>query len=235
MINNRPTVMWDFDGTLVKPTSWRGVLMDVLTEFEPGHKIDSEQLRPFLKDGFPWDKSQEPHLQLSTPEFWWANLQPLFVRTYEGIGFSPERAKFLAQHVRAHIVNPNRYHLYEDTIYVLTGLKEKGWRNVILSNNMPELPEIVAALGLSQFIDYCLVSALTGYEKPNSEAFNIALSAFGNPERIWMVGDNIFSDVRGAESLGMPAILVHNKQDFNTKYQAPTLMDVLKTVTSITY
>ena len=209
--------------------------MDVLAEFEPGHTINSEQLRPFLKDGFPWNRPQESHQQLSTPEFWWINLEPLFVRTFQGVGFSFVRAKFLAHHVRKYMVNPNRYVLYDDTLPVLTELKEKGWRNVILSNNMPELPNIAEALGLNRFIDYCFVSATTGYEKPNPEAFNIALSALSNPERIWMVGDDLIPDVSGAESLGIPAILVHNTQSFNTKYQASTLLDALKIITSTTY
>ena len=205
-----------------------GALMDVLDEFEPGHGIDQEQIRPFLRDGFPWHRPEEAHLHLSEPETWWANLEPLFMRAYQGVGFDVERSRFLAKQVRRHMIDHRRYLMYEDAIPVLRYLKETGWRHIILSNHMPELPEVVKALGLSQFIETCFVSASTGYEKPNPEAFRIVLSAMGIPDRIWMVGDNLLSDIKGAEAAGIPAILVRNLQVEKVRYQAADLYEAAK-------
>jgi len=227
---SQPTILWDFGGTLVHFTNWRGALMDVLDEYEPGHGIDQEQIRPLLRDGFPWHKPEESHLHLSQPEAWWANLEPLFVKTYQRVGFNTKRSRFLAKQVRRHMIDHRRYILYEDTIPVLKYLVENGWRHVILSNHMPELPEVVKALGLSQFIEACFVSAVTGYEKPNPEAFRIALSALGNPGAIWMVGDNFISDIKGAETAGIPAILVHSSEPGDVKYRANNLFDAAKII-----
>jgi putative hydrolase of the HAD superfamily len=54
---------------------------------------------------------------------------------------------------------------------------------------------------LSQYIDICLSSANIGYEKPHSEAFKTALRECGNPETVWMIGDNIEADIKGAKAL----------------------------------
>jgi putative hydrolase of the HAD superfamily len=56
-------------------------------------------------------------------------------------------------------------------------------------------------------------SAITGIEKPNASAFESVLSKLPPPpeRNVWMIGDNFHADVRGAESLGIPAILVRER------------------------
>ena len=56
-----------------------------------------------------------------------------------------------------------------------------------------------------------ITSATTGYEKPHSEAYAVARRAAGNPDTLWMVGDNPEADVMGAERCGIPAILARSK------------------------
>jgi putative hydrolase of the HAD superfamily len=79
---------------------------------------------------------------------------------------------------------------------------------VILSNHVPELEGIVEALGLSNVIDAVVNSARTGYEKPHPEAYAAGRAAAGDPDELWMVGDNHVADVAGAEAAGIRAILV---------------------------
>ncbi len=226
------TVMWDFDGTLVPFTSWRLALMDVLDECQPGHGVDQEQIRPFLRDGFPWHKPQESHTHLNTPEAWWKQLEPVFIRAFEGVGFAGSRAQELAQQVRRHMTDPTRYILLEDTLPTLKYLAGQGWNQGILSNHMPELPEVVSALGLNRFINFCLSSGNTGYEKPHPQSFRLALAQAGNPEKVWMVGDNVVSDVKGAEDAGIAAILVGQTPIKGIKYCAANLREVIRIVES---
>jgi putative hydrolase of the HAD superfamily len=54
-------------------------------------------------------------------------------------------------------------------------------------------------------------SALIGYDKPHPEAFRHALRACGEPARRWMVGDNPVADVRGAQTVGIPALLIRTE------------------------
>ena len=82
-----------------------------------------------------------------------------------------------------------------------------------MSNHVPELQDIVEGLRLAELIDESLSSAVTGYEKPNPKAFALGREAAGDPDEIWMVGDNPHADVLGAESVGIPAILVRSDDE----------------------
>ncbi len=86
--------------------------------------------------------------------------------------------------MREYFTNPNRFVLFEDTIPALKYLIEGDWKHVILSNHAPELAAIVDATELSPYIEHCITSASTGYEKPDPEAFKNALSLVGNPRRL---------------------------------------------------
>jgi FMN phosphatase YigB (HAD superfamily) len=84
---------------------------------------------------------------------------------------------------------------------------------VIVSNHVPELPQLVDALGLGGLVDRVFSSALTGYEKPHPQAYLHALRECGRPAARWMVGNNPLADVAGAEAVGIPAILVRSTRD----------------------
>lgn len=48
-------VLWDFDGTLAyRPDLWSGCLLELLDEELPDHQVTLDDLRPHLRDGFPW-------------------------------------------------------------------------------------------------------------------------------------------------------------------------------------
>ncbi len=225
------TVIWDFDGTLAaRPGLWRSAVMEVLDEYESGHQVDGEQIRPYLRDGFPWHRPEEPHLHLAAPDDWWRQLEPVFARAYQGVGFERTRAGELARLVRRCFVNPERFVVFDDTIPALKHLSDRGWKHAVLSNHVPELPDIVAALGLSSHIDFCITSASIGYEKPNPEAFRIALSMAGSPTTVWIIGDNLTADVRGAEALGLPAILVRSSGSENATHCASDLQEAASIV-----
>ena len=65
-------------------------------------------------------------------------------------------------------------------------------------------------LGLAAFFDAIHTSAVTGIEKPNRRAFVDVVTALPAGSRVWMTGDNPVADVQGAESAGIPAILVRS-------------------------
>jgi len=231
MEQNNRVILWDFEGTLVdRPGRWRSALMEVLDLNEPDHQVEMEQIRPYLRDGFPWHHPDEPHTHLSNSQEWWSHVGRIFTRAYQGSGFSFERAEELASLVRNTFINPDRFILYEDTIPALSNLAEKGWKHVILSNHVPELSSIVEGVGLSPYIDYCISSGSTGYEKPNPKVFQYALELVRHPEYVWMVGDNSDADIRGAESVGIPAILVRGQKDDSVTYYASDLLEAAKII-----
>jgi len=87
-------ILWDFDGTLAyRPGLWRSALMEVLDINEPGHHVDMEQIRPYLRDAFPWHRPEESHTHLITSGDWWSDMGNIFTRAYLGLGFNHNRAE----------------------------------------------------------------------------------------------------------------------------------------------
>ena len=53
-------VLWDFDGTLAyRDGMWRGCLVEALDEVAPGHGVIAADVKPGLRDGFPWHPARE--------------------------------------------------------------------------------------------------------------------------------------------------------------------------------
>ena len=228
-------IMWDFDGTL----GYRGrdgarlgfstCLVEVLDAHTPGHGIDRRAFHPFLQTGFPWHAPDMTHTHLCEPEAWWDALNPVFAKALEGVGLAPDEATRLSRDVRARYADPTEWALYDDVVGVLTELADDGWRHVVLSNHVPELPEIAHRCGLEGLVEDVHTSAITGYEKPHPEMFNIALRAAGSPSTVWMVGDNIVADYEGAEKLGIGAVLVRHP-DPGDRRSTPDLWEAAKLI-----
>lgn len=228
MRDNR-VIFWDFDGTLGHRNGFFSeVLVEVLDENEPGHDVHVQDIRPFLRDGFPWHSPEKAHLELTEPSAWWAFVERSFVRAFEGIGLAPELAARYARLSHVRYIDAARFELYGDTEEVLETFVRTGWRNVIVSNHVPELPAIVRALGLERYVSDCISSANVGYEKPNPAIFDLAIRRSGNPSAVWMVGDNIVADVNGAEQSGIPAILVRRANHGGAKRYAQTLYETIQ-------
>lgn len=224
-------IFWDFDGTLAyRPKMFSSSLRMVLDEHEKDHKITDESFGKCLRNGFPWHEPEKEYLHLCDPEAWWDNLCRVFERVYIMNGILPEKACVYAKEARKHITAPEHFGLYDDTLETLKYIKEKGYRNIILSNNIPELPEIAESIGLMEYVDICISSANVGFEKPNSRIFLHAIELAGNPQEAWMVGDNLKADVRGAEAVGMRAILVRKPADEPVKFFSPDLKGVIKLI-----
>jgi putative hydrolase of the HAD superfamily len=184
-------------------------MVQTLDELAPGHGIRIEDVRPHISAGFPWHTPEVAHPQL-TPSEWWTAVEAIIFRAYTQVGLDEALALQLSHAFRQRYVDPRFFRLYDDTLPAMGKLAELGWHHVILSNHVPELPDIVTALGLGGLLAACLSSANIGYEKPSKRAYEIALESAGYPESVWMVGDSVTADVKGAEAVGIPAILVRN-------------------------
>jgi putative hydrolase of the HAD superfamily len=202
-------VFWDFDGTLAsRRGGWRGALIDALTDANPNHHVSAADLAPSLQDGFPWHRPDIEHLHLETPDAWWVELTARFELAYLRAGVVSQIASSAAGLVRQRYCDPRHWTLFPDSRPVLEQLGQAGWRHVVVSNHVPELPELVSALGLDNIIESVVTSAHTGYEKPNPKMFAEAIRRAGAPRTMWMVGDSPTADIAGAEAVGIPAILV---------------------------
>ncbi len=213
-----PMIFWDFDGTLAyRHASWSDCLLEVLDQNDPAHGFRIEQIRAVLSRGFPWHEHEKPHASPGDATEWWRLVGDLIRRGLIDMGCSAELADRSSSAFRSHYLTLDRWRLADDTVPVLTDLRDRGWSHVILSNHVPELNDIVDHLGLGRLITETVSSGVIGYEKPHPNAFQRALDIAGHPDPVWMAGDNPVADVAGAEKAGIPAILVR-AQEFTMDY-----------------
>jgi len=186
--------------------------MEVLDAHEPGHALRAEHVRESMRGWFPWHTPGQPHTHLGDADSWWGPVEGRIAAILRERGIAEHRSVELAAAVRRRFVDPAvGWQLFEDTLPALARARQEGWRSAVLSNHVPELPQIAQALGLSSHLEAIFTSAAMGYEKPNPEIFRIALADLAEPERVWMVGDSQAADVAGAEALGIPAVLVRRE------------------------
>jgi len=225
MTEPHPTIFWDFDGTLVLTPKWSTSLVKALDILYPGHDITREKIRIFLQEGFPWHTPERHHPELCEPGNWWSYAEALLARAYQKVGLSESDSQELSQIVHELSLQPGQYRLFEDTLPALQRLSEAGWRHIVLSNHIPELSEMIDNLPIRSYIESCVCSAVTGYEKPHPKSFALALEQAGHPEKVWMVGDNLTADVRGAEAVDIPAILVRQPPTEAVNHFAKDLLE----------
>jgi len=223
-------VLWDFDGTLAyREGMWTGTLIEILRAEEPHLQPTRDELRPYLT--YPWHSPNVPHPEIIDAEAWWAQLLPFFECAFLSLDLSAERATQLASLVRAQYCDLGNWKLFDDTLSALNGFACRGWTQAILSNHVPELASIVEGLGIASFFEDIHTSAETGYEKPHAEAFSIGLQTLPDASQVWMIGDNPVADIRGAEQVGIPAILVR-RSDATVQLQCENLTQVQNMIES---
>ena len=201
-------LLWDFDGTLAqRDGDWSGALVE--TAAANGITATRDAIRPFLRSGFPWHTPEVIREGSESPQVWWGRLEPVFGRAFEeGAGLLAEKASVLAGQVRETYLDRQRWRVFDDVLPCLGILSARGWRHIILSNHVPELEELVDALGLKEHFLQVFSSAMTGVEKPNPKAFGRVMEFVGKDTELWMVGDSWVADVCGAEQSGIRSVLL---------------------------
>lgn len=225
----KKAIFWDFDGTLVYSDHlWSGSLLRLITAEAPQKGIVLDEVREHMKTGFTWHTPFDDHSQLKG-EKWWDNILDRMKEICLLLGLDNVTAQMVADRMRAEITDIKNYHIYPDAVEMLLFAREKGYKNYILSNNYPELESVMEKLGLADFFDGFTVSAVLGVDKPRKEIFEHALKLSDYPECCFMVGDNPYADIEGANSVDIPSVLVHKDVKSNACYTFENLSD-MKTI-----
>lgn len=221
----RKAIFWDFDGTLTVPNHmWSVSLVKALGPLAGEHGITWEKIRPFTHSGFPWDEDGTGDL---SGEAWWGCMLEKFCQAYLHFGIPKEKARETVSKVRELILSKDSYRVYPDAAAVLAVCLYKGYKNYLLSNNYPELEEVLVQLQLRQFFAGCIVSGKAGVNKPQPEIFRLGEKTANFPSQIWMVGDNPVADIAGAKGAGWKTALVHGPEGSGADVTAETLTDLL--------
>lgn len=210
-------IFWDFDGTLAYSNSlWSGSVYKALLETDAATTVPFAEIKKHMQYGFTWHTPEQDYSHLIQDK-WWEFMNKHFYESYLKCGVSEEIALAATSKIRSIIKRIENYSLYDDTIATLLKVREMGHTNVILSNNYPDLGEVLDGLQISEYFDGVVISAQVGYDKPRTELFEIAKERFPSNE-YYMVGDSLKADILGGKNAGMRTILVHkgysNEADF---------------------
>lgn len=224
-------IFWDFQGTLAH-NDWMisKALYKVLVHNEPCTKITIEDFKRLKIIGIPWQDYKKDYSYLTSRGEWWKLVERIFEKAYRHISIAEDKARQYAKQAHYELIKPDEFILYSDTIETLSYFKSNGWKNIILSNHLPELPDIVNYLGLKELIYNCISSANIGFEKPNQKIYEYALKQFENPEKVWMVGDSIEADVKGPEKAGITGVLVRTEKEDGIEHYSKDLLGLKKII-----
>ncbi len=227
-------LVFDFDQTLAhRDGMWTVTIFELIRE--NGYiDISQDDIRKYIKSGFPWDFYEKPHKVLFKNLTWWEYLEKFVESILLNNKINTIDAKRLSKLVREKYLNITKWFLYEETYSVLKELRDMEYECYILSNHTPELEHIVSGLNIKQFIQKVYNSALIGYEKPNSQIFRYLIEDLKvAPSNIIMIGDNFISDIVGARSNCINAVLVRSKNEFSYQYYSKDLLGVVPIIKQI--
>lgn len=133
---------------------------------------------------------------------------------------------------------PYEMSIFEDVWSVLDNLKYRDISLGLLSNMNRSGSELLEEFGLSRYMQFAVTSLEIGVEKPNSLMFLKALEITGaSGQEAFHVGDQIGSDVDGAEASGVRPVLIDRDGNHSGFTRCPKisgmaqLLDVLDSLT----
>jgi putative hydrolase of the HAD superfamily len=221
-------VWWDFDGTLVsRPMMWAEVALRLLEGHAPDHQVSFESMASLVSEGMPWHRPDCAHPDLSTPRAWWEAVNRRYHEIFAALGHQSAATPPVLEALREDILDAGRYVLFDDVIPALERVKAAGRRNMIVSNHIPELTDLVQGLHLTRHFEAIVSSGVVGYEKPHRRLFEAALRYVRPGETVWMIGDNPDADCRPVCDMGMNAVLVRGVGGGQFEREAPGLLEAL--------
>jgi putative hydrolase of the HAD superfamily len=111
--------------------------------------------------------------------------------------------------------------IYPDVRPTLEALRDCNYRMAVISNWDDRLPPLLDALGLGEFFEAVVLSVHTRATKPSPEMYKRALSTLNiTGSEVLHIGDSQEEDVRGAQAVGMQALLLDRKGYGNNSIRA---------------
>jgi putative hydrolase of the HAD superfamily len=99
-----------------------------------------------------------------------------------------------------------------EAVQVLERLKERGHRLGVISNFDYRVYGILDGLGLGRYFDSMTISSEAGWAKPAPQIFRAALERHAlEPREALHVGDSEDTDLAGAQTAGIAAVLIDRK------------------------
>ena len=219
-------ILWDFDGTLAyRDETWSQTIFVLLQEYGC-RNIKLEDVRPLLTKGFPWHTPDISHKDFFGELTWWDYMTLHFAKIIQSVGVDEGLSIEIAGQIKTRYLDITQWHLYDDTIPCLEKTINLGYNNIIVSNHVPELPDLVTGLGIDRYFRQIYSSANLEYEKPNIRMYKTVLDNLEDNGDVTMIGDNYIADVEGAINAGIKAILVRKENIRNYQKYCKSLDEI---------
>jgi len=142
---------------------------------------------------------------------WWYDV----VRNvYEDIGMFDEFDSYfedLFEHFRT-----GAWEIFPETKSVLSELRNKDLKLVIVSNFDSRVYDVCSNLGILHYFDDFIISSEAGYAKPSAEIFKLALNRNNiSSEECVHIGDNFENDYLCPRSIGVNAIFLDRGKELD--------------------
>jgi putative hydrolase of the HAD superfamily len=196
-------VLLDVDGTLLWVDLDIEGYVDDLAPYATNGLFSVEEARGPLQQSFRAHISE--HMDYPTKEKLAEFRRENARKTADALGLdAPTEVLTDVLRKRTHF---NPYPESEDVMDELTCM---GLPLYVLSNWDVALESVLDDLGWTHYFSGIIASAVVGSEKPDEEIFREALRVAGVPhERVVHVGNDPVSDIQGAVSCGIDAVLVN--------------------------
>jgi putative hydrolase of the HAD superfamily len=212
------SLLFDLDGTLtVKHPSSLDVLFTILDEHKiplmaSAHRTASQFIYQY------WAKSDQVAQDLEmygefTDEFWVHYLK----RKLWAAGLTELQATDLALVLHPELEERHQpvKLVPEDVKPTLKTLRGQGYIMGMVSNRSTSIEEEMDRLGFLPYFDFWFTAAEVNSWKPDPGIFEHALYLAGNsPEATAYIGDNYYTDVLGAQGVGIYPILYDPRNVF---------------------
>ena len=224
-------LLWDFDGTLAyRDGKWSGALHSILVN-NGITDITIDTLKPYLTKGFTWHNTEKSNKELFGDKTWWEYYEDNFSNIFIELGIHKNISKKISKEIKKEYMDIKKWHIYDDTIKTLEVLTNKKYKNIILSNHIPELEKIVKGLGMDKYFIKIYSSGNIGYEKPNSKIYEYVLNdAKININDCIMIGDSYNSDIQGGKKMGIKSILIRSENKNNYEYYCKDLSNIIEEI-----
>ncbi len=138
----------------------------------------------------------------------WVGMYSLLCRN---LGIEHE-AEVLARAVYDEFGKSERWRAYSDVVPEFERLRAEGVRVGVISNWDRRLEGLLEGIGFGPLIDTVVCSAAVGLHKPDPRIFELACTRLGvDPSECVHVGDHFYSDILGARTAGLRAVLIDRK------------------------
>jgi HAD superfamily hydrolase (TIGR01549 family) len=137
-----------------------------------------------------------------------------------GVG---EHCRAVAEAITEGWLHSENFELYEDVLPVFAFLRKRGLKIGLVSNTSRDLDTFVRHHGLD--VDAWISSGTHGKVKPSPTIFKAALELLDvEPQGAVMIGDSPEDDVRGAEAIGIRALLIDREGKLARDDALPSLL-----------